>query len=390
MAVHSGPKVTTTGLVFEYDMSNTAKSWMGAPATNLMTPTATNAYLSLTTANATYGPLSLLTTPTPFGTQAHQMTFTVLGDTNYYGINTCRFISNTVAVPKDGTTYYKYSVWLYTDSWGVYTSSVYLYVTGSNGMTGASDSGQRALDSLGREWRRYTMTGFVLTGGGIAYQYHTFYKSNPITSDINVLACAPDFYGEAVGGYIAPYVNGTRSNTQALLDLTRNNTITTNSLTYASDGTFSFNGVADYMDFPISGFSQQFTIIAWIKSTVAGREQHIADFSGSQFYKSAANMLHTASWSTAGGATGIALNTWYQVAQIRDSSKVDLYLNGNFDGTGTLGGNPGSNFTVGDLYGHAGGYRFGGSIARVEVYNRALTATEIQNNFEAIRSRYGI
>jgi hypothetical protein len=36
MSCTVGAKVASTGLVFEYDMSNTQKSWKGAPSTNLL------------------------------------------------------------------------------------------------------------------------------------------------------------------------------------------------------------------------------------------------------------------------------------------------------------------------------------------------------------------
>jgi len=35
-------------------------------------------------------------------------------------------------------------------------------------------------------------------------------------------------------------------------------------------------------------------------------------------------------------------------------------------------------------------YPLNGKIANVQVYNRALSATEVQQNFEAFRGRYGL
>jgi hypothetical protein len=45
---------------------------------------------------------------------------------------------------------------------------------------------------------------------------------------------------------------------------------------------------------------------------------------------------------------------------------------------------------VGRFGGTSNGYWFGGSISSVSVYNKGLTAAEIQQNFEAMRGRYGI
>jgi hypothetical protein len=57
------------------------------------------------------------------------------------------------------------------------------------------------------------------------------------------------------------FVNGTRPNTESIEDLTNNNTITATSLTYASYGTFSFNGSTDQLVVgAIPGSFNQFTI----------------------------------------------------------------------------------------------------------------------------------
>jgi hypothetical protein len=57
------------------------------------------------------------------------------------------------------------------------------------------------------------------------------------------------------------FVNGTRPNTESIKDLTNNNTITATSLTYASDGTFSFNGITDQLVVgAIPGSFNQFTV----------------------------------------------------------------------------------------------------------------------------------
>ena len=41
-------------------------------------------------------------------------------------------------------------------------------------------------------------------------------------------------------------------------------------------------------------------------------------------------------------------------------------------------------------YGYSTAQVFSGIIAQVSVYNRALTASEIQQNFNALRGRFGI
>jgi hypothetical protein len=56
----------------------------------------------------------------------------------------------------------------------------------------------------------------------------------------------------SISNFRPPFVGpaGTRSSTQALVDPIRRNTITASSLTYAADGSASFNGSTDFITIP--------------------------------------------------------------------------------------------------------------------------------------------
>jgi Neuraminidase (sialidase) len=69
-----------------------------------------------------------------------------------------------------------------------------------------------------------------------------------------------------------------------------------------------------------------------------------------------------------------------------------IYVNGVLDATGI--GNaapidPGGIFTF-SKFGSSSGFYFNGTLYNFKVYNRALSAAEIKQNFEATRDRYGI
>ena len=86
------------------------------------------------------------------------------------------------------------------------------------------------------------------------------------------------------------------------------------------------------------------------------------------------------------------LNTWYNICvTYLGNTIVLMYLNGVLDATKNTGATWGSGNTnprLGSWYN--GSYPFGGKISNIQVYNRALSASEVQQNFNATRARFGI
>jgi hypothetical protein len=100
------------------------------------------------------------------------------------------------------------------------------------------------------------------------------------------------------------------------------------------------------------------------------------------------NAGHNGAWNTVVGATSLSLNTWYFAAvTYSNSTGWKLYLNGREDGTSadttTFTGN--QEIVIGA---YSSSNNFTGRIASVQVYNRALTATEIFQNYHATKGRY--
>jgi hypothetical protein len=103
-----------------------------------------------------------------------------------------------------------------------------------------------------------------------------------------------------------------------------------------------------------------------------------------------------------GGTTGslsisvsssISNGKWYQIVLVRSASDAEtLYLNGSSIGTGNVTNSLTDGTTVfGGLPGVPNYSAYlNGRIANIKIYDKALSATEITQNFNAIRGRYGI
>jgi hypothetical protein len=103
-------------------------------------------------------------------------------------------------------------------------------------------------------------------------------------------------------------------------------------------------------------------------------------------------------WNSAGVAFDISVNyipyfnKWTHIGFVANVNRTDLYINANLVGSrtdvsGSFGASSG-NFGIGAI--PNGVFPTLGNISSVKVYNKALTASEIQQNFNATRSRFGI
>jgi hypothetical protein len=94
------------------------------------------------------------------------------------------------------------------------------------------------------------------------------------------------------------------------------------------------------------------------------------------------------------GSTQLQLNTWYYITATYDGSFRRLYVNGILDGqlitTGSITSTT-SNLVIGDyLPGPGTTYAWNGLISNITIYNRALSQSEVQQNFNALRGRYNL
>ena len=177
--------------------------------------------------------------------------------------------------------------------------------------------------------------------------------------------------------------------------------------TSSNNGSMNFDGNGDYIsvnNINGSGISSQFTLNFWIKNTNAGVVAPFiysglidriggASSNNNRFLINSSFTRFLLQITPIGGSnTDVSSNTFTSIQnQITmcsvtySSSLTSFYINGSSVGTSTvLSGSitSGSNAsTIG--WGSNTGYFFSGSIYSIQVYNRALSQSEIQQNYNA-------
>jgi hypothetical protein len=188
-----------------------------------------------------------------------------------------------------------------------------------------------------------------------------------------------------------------------------NNATLFNSLNsnWNSGGYFDFDGIDDYASISynssMAAWATAQTIIFWEYHTFqdgtrrnfwnqayggAGTWTHEGGFNINYYYGNAAS--DNSPYTSINSSTTLP-NRWNMLVTTRDTSQVNWYVNNTNVGSasnlyGTLA-NTTSNITIGNGY---TGQPWAGRIAIIQAYNKALTATEVSQNFNAQKGRFGL
>ena len=159
---------------------------------------------------------------------------------------------------------------------------------------------------------------------------------------------------------------------------------------------FSLNGSTAYVEVPDAAsldISSQITIAAWINPNSSGTYRIVdkitAGFNNGYLLDVLGGKLRLIAASSVTGNTTLSTGVFTWVAGTYDGSNLKVYINGALDGTlAASGAIPTNNLTLrigADSTGLNGsaGNRFPGLIDEVQLYDRVLSAAEIQTLFEA-------
>ena len=274
-------------------------------------------------------------------------------------------------------------------------SAYYLHEVGSNSYpitVGAANDGYNVNANIGQAF----IYGRALSAAEINQNYHTTKKKYLIEENIvtNGLILNLDpgnsnsYSGSGNTIYdLAGFGNtGTLVNGPAFLGI--------------NGGSLSYDGTNDYM-YVQHNNSQNLTYItvsAWFNFSVVpfsglgiNKESSFRLMSAESYTTTAGGRLG-GSWGTGvgPGATNLSPNRWYQIVMTADGTTQKLYVNGSLDYTLNNSALASINSNVLSF----ATYHFGSSnfmncqMSQALIYNRALSATEIQQNFNATKGRF--
>lgn len=442
MALNHSSKVITDGLVFYYDAENTSKSWKGKPTTN-------HAYGQNARIDNTYAPYVYTTSGTwqirhpdalrVYNFQGSEITgyvnTGVTDHTNtYHAIWTLDpELKRPVVTMRDidgawkaksfglssGTTPTAMGLNygdLYTISWLQWTDDISKSVNAGlygpnlsatnafhDGLSQSAYNSSRAWNTKPYTWQRVWATFQVsavrdLSAGWSCYMYgHYNTRGTVKIADVQIET-----------GYVSGFIeNGgsSRSNDDSIKDLTKNKIINSNSLTYNFDGSFSFNGTSNYITIPqptVSTSPNRWTISGWIKPNVnhdsffltpqsAGVDHFLALTVNAAFRVSITESSDVNNRTYYSPNGSIPAGVWSHFSVSIDNLTLKLFINGvqyiNQTETISIAGWAG-NWILGQRGNST--YWFNGSVSSLSVYDRALSDTEVKQNFNALRGRYGI
>ena len=204
------------------------------------------------------------------------------------------------------------------------------------------------------------------------------------------------------GSYPTPYVAGTRSSTQSLIDLTKTTNIDVSNVSFDSTGQPTIDGTDDENNTGITTQLTDFSCVVVFKDEGSATWGRIVDksYTTGFFISSCYNGS-----STSVGAGIIEPNFPHGQYLTYDNTKYNyfvvtrsgtthtIYLNGSTNSASKTGSGAtlsSTEMAIGAWYGSTNSQRFTGEIPVVKLYNRALTPKEIQQDFRAYKNRFNI
>ena len=386
MSHHRGPKTITQDLIFHYDTGN-EKSLVGEPTTNLVD--ARWSYWDVD--GSGQGSIGTRTILSDYHCRIVDVNSNTRHYISFYGISANTTYTFSVKFKKiSGPPTLRFQIQPYND--GTYITS-YFPTTAQIGLTDI-DGWQTAKYTLTTPANTNRFIWFVQDGDDYTTYTHSF--------EIKDVQCEAK-------SHVTPFTPGTRSNTQGLIDLSKRSVMTVANASFDSNAMLNFDGTNDYIQ--LTSFPQPTNYItceAWINpqdlvtpGTIRGGVISSTNSMYLGIFDSYDGTTFGSHWAvqTSTGARpyningSIPRNKWTHLVGTYNGSVSRAYINGievwNASLTGTI---PSATYYIGTYGGTIvdDTHNFNGYISVAKIYNRALTAEQVYQNYNASKSRFGL
>ena len=395
MAVGTGySKVASTGLVFAYDTSDTRNSYTGRPTTNISAGIGMNVY------NNVPGNVSSTLTGTGTyyrGAEIIKQTLTALdgsGASYLSGGNNPGIGVYTGGGGGTGGRYTGHSIF-FKPTFPVTSCPVYTHYSNIGGWQSTCN-----FEDMGDGWFR----AYVLWFAGSTASDGKYWAINPTSTStgqtITVYWAGP-FKEDLNSTSISQFVNGTRSSSQSIINLTGTSTVTVNNNPFtnpAINPQLNFDGGDDFVSSNqniVHGTSEfsYFSVVKLQGKPSLGTIFENGSWTSCLLIRYETDGITIYSMGSYWGKFSFnpPLDTWYHLGFVRRGNTIFFYVNGVNTASISFTANisPSANLYVG-MSQHAAGQCFNGSINVASVYTRGLTDGEVRDHYNHYKTRFNL
>ena len=397
MPSHAGPNTLgESNLVFAYDTGDVKNSYKGQPTVNALGTPSTDLFSWVTTGQSCT--LTRDTISSPVGNTPLKMVTT--GNDPF--TNTYNSTGNNIAAAASGQTW-TISVWAKANQ----NTTGAIFHFGANSSGNYIDFNATGL-SLTTEWTRYTYTRTFTDGNVVAIQARL---DGPDSFQSGVTVWWDGLQVEQKAN-ATQFVAGTRSATQGLLPVIGNSTIDLTNVSFDSSAKMVFDGTNDYASVTLPSSICVYCLeMVWYNNNAIPNNDTViggpATYQTPIEFNGTGQGVHLGAWT--GGFTNEAIHIWgaggatanqvaagvgyHHVVFNWNGTTYDIWLDGVNTPTQYLSGNnPATLLTASSIKigNDVSNYAFNGQIPITKIYNRALTAQEVRQNYQQYKTRFNL
>ena len=384
MATAGGPNIERDGLVFGYDTGygiadndTSTRFYPGKPTTNEISDA------NLMSGWSPYSNGNDGTFTTEFGTVGYKID----NKASWNGLH------RDFSLPSPGT--YTFSALFRYRGGSSSNNGATVYISG----WGGGDTATAIDKSKVNEWQRIEKT-ISVTNTTLRFYIISYGGSGAVSSwDVTM----PQIEQQSTR---SPFLTGTRSSTQSLIDLTKSTNIDVSNISFDNTNHPTFDGTDDRITLPAGSYetigTSDFTVETVCKNTKTSsynhffsvKDQYHFAFKASNTSTGILYVYRTSALSTASAIAAYipSRSDYYHLLCKREGDNLEIFVNGVSKGTKSGWNNISIDNNAHPSYiGWGNGSEYtGGSIPVTKIYNRALSAEEVQQNFNAYKNRFNI